>query len=324
MPKKSSFKRYLIILKDGFDFSRAEQRGIVILCVILLLLIGYYFFLSMYYTDKQGDISIENPSIDSFLLQQQHYSDSVRASYRKTYSQKSVYEKKSNKQNFNPFHFCPDTMKLKDWMRLGFSEKQASQIEKYQSKGGKFYKKEDLKKLYCVSESTYSILEPYIHISLPEKRNEKRNEKRGEKKENTNSTPKYTYKLELNEVDSLDLLRVPGIGTKIAAQIISYRTKLGGFIHLDQLKEVAFINEERFVKIEPYFRIDEVNTTKININEANISVLVRHPYIDYYLAKSIVFQRNKSGKYTSLEEMKKTLFIYDELYQKIMPYLTVE
>jgi DNA uptake protein ComE-like DNA-binding protein len=52
--------------------------------------------------------------------------------------------------------------------------------------------------------------------------------------------------------------------------------------------------------------------------------LVKHPYIDYYLAKSIVTQRDKKGKYASLTEMKKALLIYDELYQKITPYLTVE
>jgi len=320
MPKKSPLKRYLIILKNSFDFSRAEQRGIIVLCVILLLLIGCYLFFSMYNTDKQKDILAENPAIDSFLLRQQQYSDSVRTSYRKTYSQENAYEKKGNRQVFNPFHFCPDTMKVKDWMRMGFSEKQASQIEKYQSKGGKFYKKEDFKKLYCVSEGTYSILEPYIHILSPEKQEEKREEKRG----NPNLALRHTHKLELNEVDSFDLLKVPGIGAKIAAQIISYRTKLGGFVYLDQLKEVALINEERFVKIEPYFHVNEENIKKININEADISALVKHPYIDYYLAKSIVSQRNKSGKYTSLEEMKKNLFIYEELYQKIAPYLTVE
>jgi len=207
-------------------------------------------------------------------------------------------------------------MKITDWVRLGFSEKQASQIAKFQAKGGKFFKKEDFKKLYCVSDETYSILEPYIQISHSEKNYEKR--------ENPNPTPKYTHKLELNEVDSIDLLKVPGIGEKVASQIVSYRTKLGGFIRIDQLKEVFLIDDERFIKIEPYLYVNPANITKINVNEASISMLVKHPYIDYYLAKSIVTQRDKKGKYASLAEMKKALSIYDELYQKIIPYLTVE
>ena len=314
MAKKSLRKRYLITLKNAFDFSRAEQRGIVVLCVILLVLIGYYFFLSRYYTDKQEVILTENSVIDSFLLQQQRYADSVQLSYQRTYSWKNDYEKKE-KQVFKPFAFCPDTMKGKDWMRLGFSEKQASQIEKYQSKGGKFFKKEDLKKMYCVSEETYKILEPYIHF-LP-------SEKKNEKQETPIATAKYTHQLELNKVDSLDLLKIPGIGVKIASQIISYRTKLGGFVHIDQLKEITFIDEERFAKIEPYLAVNIANVKKINVNEATISILVKHPYIDYYLAKSIVNQRDKKGKYASLQEMKKVLSLPEELYQKITPYLTV-
>ena len=319
MAAKTPLKRFLTTLKNTFDFSRTEQRGVVVLCVILLLLMGFLFFFS-HRTAKQEDSLTENPVIDSFLLRQQQYSDSVKASYRKTYPQDKNYEKKGNKQQFNAFHFCPDTMKQNDWMRLGFSEKQAVQIAKYQSKGGKFYKKEDVKKLYCVSEETYSLLEPYIHISSPEKKPEKGDEEQ----ENPKSALKYMHKLELNEADSFDLLKVPGIGAKTAAQIISYRTKLGGFIHLDQLKEITIINEERFIKIAPYLHVNEKYIKKININEASISVLVKHPYIDYYLAKSIVNQRDKTGKYASPEEMKKALLIYDELYQKISPYLTVE
>ena len=316
MRKKSPIKRFQIRLKDAFDFSMAEQRGIVVLCGILVLLMVFRFFLSRYSADKQEDVLTENAAIDSFLLRQQHYSDSVKASYRKIHSQGNGDEKKDNKQKIKPFHFCPDTMKQKDWMRLGFSQKQAAQIEKYQSKGGRFYKKEDLKKLYCVSDITYSLLKPYIHISPLEKN--------VEKQENPNINLKYAHKLELNEADSLDLLKVSGIGTKTAAQIISYRTKLGGFIHIDQLKEIPIINEERFAKIELYLHVNEKNIKKININEATISILVKHPYIDYYLAKSIVNQRDKSGKYLSVEEMKKSLLIPNELYQKISPYLMVE
>ena len=315
MAKKSRRQRYGIILKNSFDFSKTEQRGITVLCVILLLLIGYYFFTSIYYTNKQGIILTENAVIDSFLQQQQRYSDSVRQSYQNNYWQENRYEKKG-KQVFRPFHFCPDTMKITDWQRLGFSQKQASQIAKFQSKGGKFFKKEDFKKLYCVSEDTYQLLESYIHISPPPVKNEKR--------EMPNVATKYPRPLELNEADSVDLLKITGIGAKIASQIISYRTKLGGFVRTEQLKEVAFIDEERFAKIEPYLYVNAGNVQKINVNEASISQLVKHPYIDYYLAKSIVSQRDGKGKYTSLEAMKKSLSIYDELYQKIAPYLTVE
>jgi len=316
MAKKSLQKRYFVSIKNTFDFSKTEQRGIVVLCVILLLLIGFYLCMSRFYqTEKEVCLLTGNPEIDSFLQQQQRYSDSVFAS-RKTYSLENNYEKKG-RQVFTPFHFCPDTMKINDWQGLGFSEKQASQIAKFQSKGGKFFKKEDLQKMYCVSAETYSILEPYIHIASAA-------EKKYEKQEYPNSTEKYTYKLELNEADSADLLLITGIGSTVASRIVSYRTRLGGFIHIDQLKEIKYIDEERFAKIEPYLYVNVANIQKINVNEADFVRLVKHPYIDEYLAKTIVNQRNKTGKYASLEEMKKKLLIPDELYKKIVPYLTAE
>ena len=312
MRKKSPIKRYQISVKNAFDFSVAEQRGIVVLCIILLLLIGVYFCLSRHYKENQGYLLTENPAIDSFFVRQQHYSDSMRASWN-TYS--PTYAK-GGKQVFTPFHFSPDTMKANDWKRLGFSEKQASQIANFQSKGGKFYKKEDLKKIYCVTAETYTILEPYIHTASSEKKYESPKE--------PVLTEKMTHRFELNAVDSADLLLIAGIGEKTASRIISYRKKLGGFIRLDQLKEVYSIDDERFSKIEPHLYVNAASIKKININEADFVTLVKHPYIDDYLAKSIVNQRNKSGKYTSLEDMKRKLLIPDELFQKIKPYLTAE
>ena len=314
MAKKNRYTRFRYKVIDAFDFSKAEQRGIIVL-IILLLLLFFIRFAVVYFQKNPTFSEAENADIESFIKRQQDYSDSMRTAYQNRFAQENWYGKKG-KQIFTPFEFCPDTMKLNDWIRLGFSEKQASQITNYQSKGGRFFKKEDFQKMYCVSEETYCVLEPYIRISAAEKAYEKW--------ENPNPAPKYTHKLELNEADSIDLLKVPWIGESVASQIITYRTKLGGFIHIDQLKEVFLIDDERFTKIEPYLYVNAASITKINVNEATISMLVSHPYIDYYLAKTIVNQRNKTGKYASLSEMKKVLFIYDELYQKITPYLTVE
>ena len=60
------------------------------------------------------------------------------------------------------FDFNPNEINEESWMLLGFSEKQAQSIIKYREKGGYFYKKEDLKRLYVVDDSLYVLLEPYI------------------------------------------------------------------------------------------------------------------------------------------------------------------
>jgi len=197
---------------------------------------------------------------------------------------------------------------------LGFTEKQAEQIIKYQSKGGYFYKKTDIKKIYCITEEDYQILENYILIT-----SEQTQETKKEKiKEQT------LYKIELNTADSIDLQKIAGVGQKIASQIIKYREKLGGYVSINQLKEVYIIDSNRFIQISSHLYIDTEYVQKININKVNINELNKHPYFDDYLAKSIVNYRQKNGNYSNITEIKKAVLIYEELYQKIAPYLSVE
>ncbi len=48
--------------------------------------------------------------------------------------------------------------------KLGLTDKQISTIKNYEAAGGKFKRKEDLKKIYSISDIEYKILEPYINI----------------------------------------------------------------------------------------------------------------------------------------------------------------
>lgn len=131
-------------------------------------------------------------------------------------------------------------------------------------------------------------------------------------------------KLELNTADTLLLRTVPGIGAKVAREIVRYRERLGGFVRPEQLLEVRFMDSARYQQVMPYFRIDTSQLRKMDINRADIAELKRHPYIDYYLAKTIVLQRERSGRYASLEQMRISTRVYPELYARLRPYLKVK
>ena len=51
--------------------------------------------------------------------------------------------------------------------------------------------------------------------------------------------------------------------------------------------------------------------------------MIKHPYIEFYLAKSIITYSEKTGGYENLEELKDAKLIYEELFQKIKPYLSL-
>lgn len=68
------------------------------------------------------------------------------------------------KQKLNPTTFNPNEVTAQELMTMGIKEKSAKTWEKYTRKGGKFYRTEDLKKLYFMNEEIYSQLESFVEI----------------------------------------------------------------------------------------------------------------------------------------------------------------
>lgn len=61
--------------------------------------------------------------------------------------------------------------------------------------------------------------------------------------------------IDLNQASSRDLILVPGIGEKTAAQIISFRRKNGGFKSLEDLMKIRGIKEKKFAQLRKYFSV---------------------------------------------------------------------
>ena len=62
----------------------------------------------------------------------------------------------------------------------------------------------------------------------------------------------------INTASEYDLAGIlPGIGEKKAAAIIEYREINGGFASVEELLEVRGINENLYLKIRPYCRIND-------------------------------------------------------------------
>lgn len=84
--------------------------------------------------------------------------------------------------------------------------------------------------------------------------------------------------LDLNTVDSLTLLRVPGIGPSFAHRILSLRQRLGGYYTVLQLQEVYGMNEEKFLELRPWFTI-KTQPTVHRLSELRADSLPWHPYL---------------------------------------------
>lgn len=130
--------------------------------------------------------------------------------------------------------------------------------------------------------------------------------------------------ISMNQADSMAWEKLPGIGPVLAARIVKYRKKLGGFHSPSQLKEVFGITDSVYEKIATTIRSDAIDLQKIDINKASVEELKKHPYIRWETAKAIVLYREAHGSFHSLEQLKGIWNIPPETIAKIEPYLLAD
>lgn len=76
------------------------------------------------------------------------------------------------------------------------------------------------------------------------------------KKDKTNET-QVIQKINLNTATIEDLMTIKGIGETYARRIIEFRDSIGGFTHMEQLKEIEGIGEGRYNAWTPYFTLED-------------------------------------------------------------------
>lgn len=188
----------------------------------------------------------------------------------------------------------PNTATELEFLRVGFSKKQALQCINYRRKGGRFYKKEDLRKIYSISEYDYKKLEPYIRIPVQKKKKQAEVPVRPEKEmQHLEAKTKdiIIKPVLLNTCDTSDLKLLPGIGTFRAKKIIEVRNQLGGFYSVNQLYSVYSIDSALVDKLRQYFVVDTSVIQKININTSSFKEINAHPLFTYEQTRRVVQYR---------------------------------
>ena len=260
--------------------------------------------------NKRSEISvnIELPTVDSAA----EFGNVYKREKGPLKSEKGVYKAASL------FVFDPNLITEKEALLLGFSPKTAAVLVKFRNKGGKFRQKDDLKKIYGVTEKLFSRVEPYIMITNYAE----------SKKDNEKVIPDFVNRqkksIELNSADSIQLVSLNGIGPKLSARIIAYRKSLGGFSDVSQLKEIYGMKDSLFVLFADKVSVDQDKIQKIKINTITLDELKKHAYIKYIIAQSIVNYRQKHGRFQNEKELVEVGSISEELMNKLRPYLNYD
>lgn len=131
-------------------------------------------------------------------------------------------------------------------------------------------------------------------------------------------------KVELNRCDTSAVMVVPQFGSKRAAKLVEYRERLGGFYSFGQIREIYILQNMKDDFLAKYFTIDRSLIRKIAVNRATYKEMIRHPYFDAYLVKTILNYRQKNGPIKSADEFRQITHAYPELMEKLTPYLSFD
>lgn len=295
--------------KEFFYCTKTERQGIIVLVVLIIVV---YSAILLDWTN--ADTTPPKPDAAEQERFEQEYNTFI-ASIKEVETPYRKFDKKSAKnysRTYSPREvtlsmFDPNTADSLAFLSLGLPSWMVKNILRYRSKQGTFRHPEEFRKIYGMTEEQYQTLLPYIRIA------DKYTAKDTIRllAAQAHKSPKDTlfkYKpgtvVSLNEADTTELKKIPGIGSGIARMIVSYRKKLGGYYRIEQLQEIDLKAE----LLRPWFSIDATHIQAINLNRAGLERMTYHPYINFYQAKVIVEYRKKKGNLKSLKQ----LALYEE------------
>ncbi len=292
-------------LNNFFGFNKQQRNGLLVLAsvsfILLLIRMFYPYFIK---PDRLviKDLPLIERKIDSAYTQTQN-------KYRNNFSETN--------QAGNLCVFDPNTVSFDQLMQLGFKEKTAKIFLKFRDRGFVFKQKADLQKVYGISDNFYEKLQPYILIESKSGAQQK-SAFVEEKTIEANKKVSEKQVIELNTADSIALVGLNGIGPSFAKRILKYKNILGGFVAVEQLKEVYGFNEELFEKVKDLVTIEASLIKKIDLNKDDFKTINKHPYLSYELTKAIFDQRRKTPiTAANLKE----IINEGSVYNKLLPYL---
>ena len=200
-----------------------------------------------------------------------------------------------------PKRFDFNTIDSAGIVALGFSSFFARNLCRYRAKGACFKDWSDLEKIYGVDLDKINSLKHKL-LFVPCK----------------DARPNMKT-VNINTADSTELSSLYGIGVVLSKRIIKYRSRLGGFHSVEQLKEVYGISDEVISRNAGRI-ICKGPIRKININSAELDSLQDHFYFDRKTLNAIINYAKHHGPFKGIEELKNIRTVSDSVFNKIYPY----
>lgn len=307
--------------KETIVFLLSAEQWLGVL--LLILIAGSVFLLLHRFQPKVVEpVVVTTDSMRTTFAVYQAQQDSLRkAKWKKQYARDTIA--------ICMQQFDPNTADSTTLVHLGLKPWQASNMLKYRAKGGRYREAEDLKRLYGMTDSMYLALLPYVVIdtlAIDRWRDSVRMA--------ADSVPRYvSHKrdtiLNLRTADTTELKMIKGIGSYRAKQIIRYREQLGGFVSVEQLREVKALqpllkDSLSTDSLLSHFFIDSVRVVPLKVNSMRVERLQRHPYLSFEQARAIYELRRKKIHLKHLDQLRTLDCLTEQDIQRLRPYLSFE
>lgn len=295
---------------------RSDRRGLVFLLIVAIGVVAVVWWLPQ--KQRQGSLP---PLSEEEMRELSAFEQSLRVDSAKRAARYPHYVSENRTPEL--FVFNPNTADSVTLLRLGLKPWQVRNMMKYRRKGGRWRSPDDFARLYGLSREDFQRLRPYVQIS-PEDAHPVRENKQGVERPDS-FVRKYPEKfpagtvLDLNTADTTLLKRIPGIGSYYAGKICRYRERLGGFVRVEQIKEVEGLPEG----IEAWFEVPAgAQPRQIDVNAADFRTLVRHPYLSYEQVKVLTAHRQKYGALRGWEDVRLHEAFREVDFAKLEPYFS--
>lgn len=303
--------------------SRSDRRALLVLeWVLLLLVLGGGLYGWMRHSSPRG-------GADAAVADSLKSGGAVAKRERPTY----VYH--VEEEPVETFPFDPNTADSTTLLRLGLAPWQVRAIYRYRAKHGRYHTPEDFQRLPGMTNEMWERLGPCVRIAerfryvkpsprplQPVADTLPRPDTPLQRPIVAADTVHRVEKLQpgsvvdINMADTSELKRIPGVASYRARKIVEYRQRLGGYVSAEQVMEACSDMPDEVIE---WVTVSEANPQRLDVNKLSVRQLMRHPYVSFYQARSIVEYRRKHGPLTSIDNL--SLLISADSLELLRPYL---
>jgi DNA uptake protein ComE-like DNA-binding protein len=271
-------------IKSYFKFSQGQRLGIFLLFIIIIASQIAYFF-----TDFSS-FSNDSPEKEKWLS-----------------LQSQIDSMKQDKLDYVPkiYPFNPNFITDYKGYKLGMSVPEIDRLLAFRKQNKYVNSPEEFQAVTKVSDSLLNAISPYF--KFPDWVKNKKEFKEYKKYSNTAFAKKEKVVIiDINQATQEDLIKIYGIGEAISLRILKFKESLGGFVSMEQMKDVWGLSPEVIENLNSHFKVSALpNLRKVDINNASIKELSQFPYFNYQQAKQIVTFRSMNGDFKNVDDLTK-------------------